>query len=186
MAAVLLCGCQRASEPGVGGLGESNRSAGGFESQVDDQKAIDLTIADRSEFDGELAKHRGHAVLVDFWATWCGPCLEQLPHTTALARERRGDGLVVLTVCMDDPDAATRIKQMLAARGADATINFVSRIGGGSKGMEAFEIEGGAVPQYKLYDRDGKLWRTIALDPAAEKQFTAADVAAAVDELLAN
>lgn len=186
MAAVVLCGCQQAREPGVEDLGESqqNAKAGGTESQPADDTKVNLTLADRAEFATELAKHRGHYVLVDFWATWCGPCLEQLPHTTALARERDDDGLVVLTICMDDPDAAARIKQILSAHGAEATINLVSRIGGGSKGMEAFDIVGGAVPQYKLYDRDGNLWRTIALDPAADKQFTSDDVEAAVEQLL--
>ena len=148
--------------------------------------AVELTSVDRAEYDAELAKLHGQVVLVDFWATWCGPCLEQLPHTTALADERRGDGLAVVTVSMDYPDDVARIAKMLASRGAAATTNLVSRYGGGSKGMEAFEIEGGAVPQYKLYDRTGKLRRTIALDPAAEEQFTSGDVTAAVAELLAE
>src|SRR6185436_12236630 len=68
--------------------------------------AVELTPVDRAGYDSKLAKLHGKVVLVDFWATWCGPCLEQLPHTTALADERRGDGLTVVTVGMDDPDVA--------------------------------------------------------------------------------
>src|SRR5262245_15905431 len=48
---------------------------------------VDLTVVDRAEFDAVLARLRGKVVLVDGWATWCGPCVEQLPHSIALAKE---------------------------------------------------------------------------------------------------
>jgi hypothetical protein len=52
--------------------------------------------------------------------------------------------------------------------------------------METFEIMGGAVPFYQLYDRAGKLRQTFGVDPTAAKQFTAADIDAAVESLLAE
>jgi hypothetical protein len=50
--------------------------------------------------------------------------------------------------------------------------------------MEAFAIEGGALPYYQLYDATGKLSATFGLDPAAREQFTTDDLDAAVDRLL--
>jgi thiol-disulfide isomerase/thioredoxin len=173
MVAIVFLGCRNAAEP-----------AGDRTAPADGGEAVQLTIVDREEYDAELAKLHGKVVLVDFWATWCGPCLEQLPHTTAMADELREQGLAVVTVNMDDPEDDAKIRSALDSRGGAATINLVSQYGGGSKGMEAFEIEGGALPQYKLYDRTGKLWRTMALDPAADEQFTSVDVAAAIAELL--
>jgi hypothetical protein len=58
--------------------------------------------------------------------------------------------------------------------------------GTSSESFDAFEIASGALPHYKLYDRTGKLRRTFELDPSAKKQFTPADIDAAVTELLAE
>jgi thiol-disulfide isomerase/thioredoxin len=48
---------------------------------------------------------QGKVVLIDFWATWCGPCREALPHIRDIARKFAGQPLVVLSVSMDDDDA---------------------------------------------------------------------------------
>ena len=52
--------------------------------------------------------------------------------------------------------------------------------------MEAFDIQGGALPHYKLYDRTGRLRHTFALDPTADRQFTLQEIDAAVEQLLAE
>jgi hypothetical protein len=76
---------------------------------------------------------------------------------------------------------------VLASKGGEAQgTHYISRQGGSSASMDAFEITGGALPHYKLYDRSGKLRRTFALDPSAEKQFTHEDVSAAASELLSE
>jgi hypothetical protein len=52
--------------------------------------------------------------------------------------------------------------------------------------MEELEIASGAVPFYKLYDRSGRLRQTFGITPTAAKQFTNADIEAAVEQLLAE
>lgn len=154
------------------------------EPEVPAASALQVEVVDRAGFDSVLAEQEGKVVLVDFWATWCAPCVEQLPHTIEMAERGRSDGLVVVTVCMEDPDSLERIQKFLSSRGAAETINLVSSEGGGSRAMEAFEIAGGALPHYKLYDRSIELRHTFALDPSADKQFTSEDIEAAVGELL--
>lgn len=50
-----------------------------------------------------LDEHRGKVVLVNFWATWCRPCLKELPDLMALEARYRDRGFVLLAVSLDDP-----------------------------------------------------------------------------------
>ena len=55
----------------------------------------------------QLTELRGHAVVLDFWATWCGPCALQAPILDRIARRHQKKGLVVLGVNVDDtPEVA--------------------------------------------------------------------------------
>ncbi|MBI4704575.1 MAG: TlpA family protein disulfide reductase [Deltaproteobacteria bacterium] len=57
---------------------------------------------------------RGHVTVMDFWATYCKPCLALMPQYEAIWRERRDDGLVVIGVAADDNPGlvATRLKML--------------------------------------------------------------------------
>ncbi|MBU4273459.1 MAG: TlpA family protein disulfide reductase [Planctomycetes bacterium] len=112
-----------------------------------------------------LEKHRGDVVLVDFWATWCGPCVELLPHTVELHDRFRALGLVVVTVSLDDPDQQPAVRRLLARYGA-TTQNFLARYGVGPEAFAAFGIADGALPHLRLYDRQGNLLRTFAAGDA--------------------
>ena len=60
-----------------------------------------------------LAKYRGRVVLVNFWATWCPPCVEETPSLEQFASELHGRGVVVIGVSVDESGRALRafIKQ---------------------------------------------------------------------------
>jgi thiol-disulfide isomerase/thioredoxin len=47
---------------------------------------------------------QGKVVLIDFWATWCGPCREALPHIQEIARKFQGQPLLILSVSLDKDD----------------------------------------------------------------------------------
>lgn len=155
-----------------------------------DPSTIELTSVDRNAFDAAVADQHGKVVLVDFWATWCTPCLAQLPHTAELARTHADAGLKVFTVSVDEPEDLAAVQKQLAKRvendGAAGVTHFISALGGGSAAMGAFEITSGSVPHYKLYDRAGKLRKVFEIDPSAERPFTPDDIDAAVAELLAE
>jgi thiol-disulfide isomerase/thioredoxin len=138
-----------------------------------------VTTVDRAAYDAELAKLKGKIVLVDFWATWCTPCVEQLPHTLELSHKLADRGFKVVTVSCDDPDAALQVGAFLTAQHAESSTNLISQYGGSGQTMVEFEIEGGAVPFYKLYDRTGNVRQTFGLTAPG-------DIEAAVQRLLAE
>ena len=147
--------------------------------------AIELQPVDRAAFDALVAEQKGKVVLVDFWATWCIPCLAQLPHTGDVAKKHADDGLAVITVSLDEPADGAQAKAQLAKRVGDAPVTHLhSSLGGGSEAMEAFEITSGSAPHYKLYDRSGKLREVFEVDPMAERAFTTEDIDATVEKLL--
>ena len=145
--------------------------------------SVEVTIVDRAEYDAALVSLKGKVVLVDCWASWCLPCLKQLPHSLELA-DRHND-LAVITLNFDDPSKIEQVAKMLASKGGTTRqTHLLSREGGGTQSMVDFEISSGALPHYKLYDQTGKLRQTFELDPSAKTQFTTADIDAAVAELL--
>ena len=148
--------------------------------------SVVLTPVDRAAYDAAIAQLGGKVVLVDFWATWCLPCVEQLPHTLEVGQKQRDSGLAVVTVSCDEPAESERVARFLTDQNAAGATNLISQFGGSPNTMEAFEITSGAVPFYKLYDREGRLRQTFGVSPLAKKQFTPADIEAAVEQLLAE
>lgn len=151
-----------------------------------ENNGVSLRETSPEEFQQYLAKHRGQVVLVDFWATWCIPCREKFPETVALSRKYSDGGLVVISMSLDDPEAREAALKFLQSQNAPFD-HLVSSLGGSDESFEEFEIEGGALPHLKLYDRKGELRHTFSnSDPLAERQFTHADVERRVQELLAE
>jgi thiol-disulfide isomerase/thioredoxin len=108
-----------------------------------------------------IERHRGKAVLVDFWATWCPPCKELFPHTVDLHHRFAKDGLAVITVSLDSLDERERVLAFLRLNGAD-TENYQSNLQSDAETVDAFQIEGGGIPFLRIYDRTGKVFRTIS------------------------
>ncbi len=96
------------------------------------------------------------AVLVNVWATWCGPCREEFPGLVRVTEKYNGQGLRVLLVSADDTDQVAAVKKFLAEEGVD----FPAYIK--AEKDQAF-IDGldkqwtGALPATFIYDGSGKL-----------------------------
>ncbi len=73
---------------------------------ADGTAAPDFTVQDKDGKAVRLSDYKGKTVVLDFWATWCGPCQSSLPHTTEMAKKYADKNVVVLAVNVWDTPAA--------------------------------------------------------------------------------
>lgn len=121
---------------------------------------ITVEVADRAGYDAVLAGLRGNVVLVDFWATWCPPCVASFPHTVQMSRNYADSQFKVVSVSLDDPDQKSEVLEFLRSQGATFD-NLISAHGTSPKSITDFEITNGAVPHYKIYDKSGQVRYTF-------------------------
>ncbi len=111
--------------------------------------APDFTLRSIDGPNLRLAEQRGRVVMVNFWATWCGPCRQEMPHLNKLYDKYRDSGFVLLGVNIDDNvRTATDLATKLGLRFPVLldTDKTVSRL---------YDI--GSMPATVLIDRDGKV-----------------------------
>ena len=80
--------------------------------------SIQLRTADAKDLADLVASQRGKVVLIDCWATWCRPCIEQFPHTVGLWRKFGDRGLVVVSLAMNDDEDREAVLRFLQTHGA--------------------------------------------------------------------
>ena len=64
-----------------------------------------------------LGELRGHASVVNFWATWCGPCKEEMPRLQRLADRYTAQGVTFVAISLDGPETQGKIRPLIAKRG---------------------------------------------------------------------
>jgi thiol-disulfide isomerase/thioredoxin len=115
--------------------------------------AADFALRDVDGKVVRLSDFRGKVVLVDFWATWCGPCKIMIPWFIELERKHKDKGFAVIGVSMDD-DGWDVVKPFLARM----NINYRVVIGTDSVAQSYGGIE--ALPTAFLIDREGRIAAT--------------------------
>jgi peroxiredoxin len=96
-----------------------------------------------------LQEQRGRVVMINFWATWCGPCRVEMPHLSRLYEKYRGSGFTVLAVNIDeDPHKAASLAKQLGMR-------FPVLLDTEKKVSRLYDLS--TMPSTILIDRDGRV-----------------------------
>lgn len=115
---------------------------------------VDGVQADGSPFD--WGKYQGKVVLVDFWATWCRPCLEEIPNIDANYKKYKAKGFEVVGVNLDD-DPQTVVRFLEVQPLPWTTVVSSDRNAFGFDNPLAVKCGIDAIPFIVLLDRDGKV-----------------------------
>lgn len=113
-------------------------------------RAPNFSLKDANGKTVQLSDYRGKVVLLNFWATWCGPCKIEIPWFVEFERQHKSQGFAVVGVSMDE-DGWQTVKPFIA----DLGINYRILLGNDS----VAQIFGGvdSLPTSFLIDRDGRI-----------------------------
>ncbi len=123
----------------------------GTESPLVGQPAPDFKLADLSGDIFQLGEHRGEIIVLDFWATWCGPCLQTMPLVDEIVREFPDQKVRLLAVNMEEQPA--EIKSTLERHKLDVPVIL------DIDGVAAARYSVTSIPQTVVIDREGNVTR---------------------------
>jgi thiol-disulfide isomerase/thioredoxin len=108
------------------------------------------SLRDASNAETTLAAYQGEVIVLNLWATWCAPCVEEMPTLGAVQR-RFGDRLRVVTVSVDAEGQRARAQEQLAEL-SGGSLPFLLDI---TRGI-LFDVQAPGMPVTIIYDREGQ------------------------------
>jgi thiol-disulfide isomerase/thioredoxin len=114
-----------------------------------------LSGIDETSFPKLIAAQRGKVILVDFWATWCEPCREELPKLAAYEAKMRAHGFVLITISADEPEQDAAAYAFLLKSGVHLPAYRKQTADDGAFIDFIDSKWSGALPALFLFDREG-------------------------------
>ena len=130
------------------------------------ETAPDFTLTSLNGEEIRLSQLRGKTIFLDFWATWCGPCRESVPHLVSLYKTHRENGFVIIGISVDKGEADL-VRRFAASMGIPYPIVIAT-------GDLEKQYGVTALPTGFLIDREGKIREKIlGFSPSIAKQLDA-------------
>ncbi|MGB6431539.1 MAG: TlpA disulfide reductase family protein [Candidatus Acidiferrales bacterium] len=126
----------------------------------------ELPVKDLAGRAQSLSEHKGKIVVVNFWATWCGPCREELPMLNQLAGQYPAADVFFVAISLDDETTQNKIPGFLEKK----KITLAVWTGATTDTLKQLEL-GKFVPDTIIVDRDGTIVGRI-LGEAQRKDIT--------------
>jgi thiol-disulfide isomerase/thioredoxin len=124
-------------------------------------------LLDGKTFD--VKEHRGKVVLLNLWATWCGPCRAEIPELLALSSKHAANGLEIVGVSLDDSSAESAVRDFAKEQKISYPIAL------DPDGKLANDFRTSVIPTTVLVDRGGKIrWRRIGAIEKNDKELDSA------------
>jgi peroxiredoxin len=171
-AALLACvACATTQAPAAGAPASGVASARGAGT-----RATDFTVRDTKGRTVRLSDYLGKkVVLLDFWATYCEPCLGEMPHLEKMYEDNKDKGFVIIALAMDGPETVAEVPSFAARNG----LTFPVVLDADSRVASVYNPKSSA-PLSVLIDRQGDVVRVREGYNPGDEALVAEDVARAV------
>nr|WP_320120423.1 TlpA disulfide reductase family protein [uncultured Marinifilum sp.] len=138
----------------------------GEASYKDGDMAPNFTLIDKDGKEVSLSDFKGKMVMMDCWATWCGPCVKGLPKYVALKNKYAGKNIVFLCISTDENEKAWRKKMAKDTKGLFEGIQLNTELNENDM-KKKYMVQ--AIPRYILIGKDGRIIRREAPHPDSKE-----------------
>lgn len=121
----------------------------------------DVVLCDANGEIVDFSIFKGKYVYIDIWASWCVPCLKEIPHLLQLEKELQNPNVVFLSLSMDKKTATWKKKMADLGLHGHQLIDVENRL------LEALNLKG--IPFFVIYDKEGRLYMMNAPRPSDAK-----------------
>lgn len=143
---------------------DGGASAGAEDDNIAGKAApLQFTLKDMNGVDVKLSSFQGKVLLINFWATWCGPCRVEIPYLIELQRQYAED-VVVLGVSVDDP------AEKLQPYATEMKVNYPLLVGNGRQDFQDAYGPFWGIPVTVFVGRDGTIHKKHS-GIASKEQF---------------